>query len=264
MEIKLFGKSLFSVGKNKVDYLIAEATEKSKDDDSLPDFYERMGNPSEWVRDYAVIESSEGGAVAVPKKDLIRMKKKGPGRPKMDIKFTPKGLYEIKALNDESYRLNTDKKYVDDQIADFKDKLGLLKSQDYDMRNGVNEINSILVRFENRLKYSDHKTFFDEFPYTLSTKISEVLKNHDHLQIGKIGQFIADMPKEAVNVMKKFDAECKKLCNKKAVFYIIADKKDFRRSDNRKDPILLAQSPFAHAWQILGAWDKEMLLLEEL
>ncbi len=44
----------------------------------------------------------------------------------------------------------------------------------------------------------------------------------------------------------------------------IADKKDFEKKDKRRDPILLAQSPFGHFWQILGAWDKEMLFLEEL
>ena len=32
----------------------------------------------------------------------------------------------------------------------------------------------------------------------------------------------------------------------------------------QRDPILLVQSPFGFYWQILGAWDKEMLILSEL
>ena len=38
----------------------------------------------------------------------------------------------------------------------------------------------------------------------------------------------------------------------------------FRKAYEKRDPILLAQSPFGFYWQILGAWDKEMLLLGEL
>jgi uncharacterized lipoprotein len=72
------------------------------------------------------------------------------------------------------------------------------------------------------------------------------------------------MPKEAVEVMKAYNAATGELCGKQAVFYIIADKKDFKKSDQRRDPILLAQSPFGHVWQILGAWDKEMIFVEEL
>lgn len=80
-------------------------------------------------------------------------------------------------------------------------------------------------------------------------------------KLSKIEQFIADLPSDAMQVMKEYTDNTKKLCDKKAVFYIIADKEDFNKTNKRKDPILLAQSPFGHVWQILGAWDKEMLLL---
>lgn len=50
--------------------------------------------------------------------------------------------------------LNTDPKYVDQQISDFTDKLGLIKSEEYDMRRGVNEISSIVTRLDNRKKYT--------------------------------------------------------------------------------------------------------------
>jgi hypothetical protein len=75
-----------------------------------------------------------------------------------------------------------------------------------------------------------------------------------------IAQFIAEMPKEAVEVMKQYNKATGELCD----FYNIADKKDFKKSDQRCDPILLAQSPFGHVWQILGAWDEEMMFVEEL
>ena len=47
-------------------------------------------------------------------------------------------------------------------------------------------------------------------------------------------------------------------------FYSIAEKEMFNDEYKRNDPILLVQSPFGIYWQILGAWDKELVLLEEL
>ena len=40
--------------------------------------------------------------------------------------------------------------------------------------------------------------------------------------------------------------------------------RDFEKQYERRDPILLAQSPFGFYYHILGAWDTEMLYLPEL
>jgi hypothetical protein len=167
-------------------------------------------------------------------------------------------------LNDLSFKIKADPKYVDEQIEMFKEKLGMIKTQEFDMNRGTTEIGSILSRFENRKKYSEFKDYFDEFPYTSTIKIKELLKDHDYLQLGGVSQFLADMPKEAVDVMKQYTSKTKELCDKKPVFYVVAKKKDFQKSEKRRDPILLVQSPFGHFWQILGAWEDEMLLIEEL
>jgi len=180
------------------------------------------------------------------------------------FKLTPKKIFELKFLNKKDFKINTDEKYVNDQIQQFKDKLNLIKMSEFDISRGTNEIASILTRLENRKKYDTYKTFFEEYAYTTTERINQVVKNHSHLQLGKIEQFIADMPKEAVDAMKQYTNNTEKICKKKPVFYIIADKKDFKNTDQRRDPILLAQSPFGHFWQILGAWDDEMMFLEEL
>jgi hypothetical protein len=262
MEIKVFGKSLFTF-KGKGDMWLAQASEKMAESKFLPDFYKERGNDSSiWSEFTLYNEANSGAAIAVPKG-----KKKDEAKPevkKEEKKITPKGVYELQMLNDKSFKLNTNKDYVDGQIQDFKDKLALIKSEEYDMRRGTEEIGSVLVRMENRLKYDEVKEFYEQYPYTTNSKIAGMLKAHDHLQMGQIAQFLADMPKEAVTAMKEYNKATEKLCGKQAVFWIIADKKDFKKSDTRRDPILLAQSPFGHVWQILGAWDEEMLFLEEL
>ena len=260
MEIKLFGKNLFSYQKGYPELLYTNATESSAKDKFLPDFYQKMG--SSGLSDYVVMEEvTFRGNVAVPTKKKKAEKKPVP---KNIVKMTPKGVHELKLLNDETFKLNTDPTYVDNQLSEFKDKLTLINSQEYDMRNGVAEISSTIMRLENRKKYSESKEFFEQYPYTKTTRIAEVIKKHDYLRLGNIGQFVAELPKDAVEVMKSYDKECDKLCGKKAIFYLIADKADFKKTDQRRDPILLAQSPFGHFWQILGAWDKEMMFLEEL
>ncbi len=252
MKLKLFGKNIFEFKSEKSNLYMQPAMDRLEKSDFLPDFNTMQAHD---LSDFLVMEGPNG-ATAVPIKEK---KKKG-----INVQITPKGVYELKMLNDEKFEVNTDPEYVDGQLQDFKDKLDLMKVTEYDMSRGLNEISSIIVRMENRKKYSEFRNFFDEFAYTTSSRIADLVEKHNHLKLGKVEQFIADMPKEAVKAMKDYNAKTKELCDKKAIFYIIANKDDFKKTDQRRDPILLAQSPFGHFWQILGAWDEEMLFLEEL
>lgn len=263
MDIKIFGKSLFSA-RTRGEALFTHSLNVARESKYLPDFNKGVtGN--NFLESYAVVQTSEGSAVAMPNSRLLKkVKVVKPDKRKMDIRLTPKGVYELKLLHDESFKLNTDPAYVDKQISDFKDKLGLIKAEEYDMRNGVEEIASIILRMENRKKYPEVSTFFEEYPYTTTAKINTVLKSNDYLKLGQVAQFVAELPTEAIETMKKYEEETVKLCAKKPVFYIVANKEDFKKTDKKRDPILLAQSPFGHFWQILGAWDKEMMLLENL
>lgn len=257
MKVSLFGKELFST-ESRADYPISLSMNSQKESKYLPDFQNAMNNESAF---YDLVQISGGAELAIPKKGKKVKAKKEKPKPAGP---TPKGVYQARLLHDETFKLNTDEKYIESQLQDFKDKLALIKGEEYDMRRGTEEIASVVMRFENRKKYADHRTFYEQYPYTVPSRIADVLKKHDHLKLGQVAQFLADMPKEATDVMKLYEAETMKVCGKKPVFYIIADKKDFQKSQQRRDPILLAQSPFGHFWQILGAWDEEMLLLEEL
>lgn len=262
MQFKIFGKNLFEIKSSKAEMMIQEANSGLKESKFLPDFYGGW-NSTNSFNEYIAITDSSGALVAVSNSDK-KKKKEVKVQPTPVEKKTPKNIYDLRLLNDEKFSLNTNPNYIDSQLASFKDKLALINSEEYDMRRGVQEIGSVVVRLENRKKYSEFKDFFEQYPYTTTSKIVDVTKNHDHLKLGQIAQFIADLPKEAIEAMKQYNNYTSKLCGKQAVFYIIADKKDFQTTNNRRDPILVAQSPFGHFWQILGAWDKEMLFLEEL
>lgn len=263
MQIKLFGKQLFEASKGYGGIIYNTAVDSLKKSEFLIDFYRDTGGnmPSiyESISDSVTITAINGTPVGKKGK-----KTKPAPKPQPKEEITPKGVYQLKMLNDLSFKIKADPAYVDEQLETFKEKLGMIKTKEFDMNRGTVEIGSMIMRLENRKKYSQFKGFYDEFPYTSTQKISELVKEHGHLRLGEVSQFLADMPKEAVDVMKRYTEQTKKLCEKKPVFYIIAKKKDFEKTEKRRDPILLAQSPFGHFWQILGAWDEEMLLIEEL
>lgn len=252
MKLKLFGKEVLSFSKNKAELFIHNATEALDKSKFLPDF-RSMGNGT---------NLSSGSFISIDSLSGKQKKNKADTKPKIK-ELTPKEVHKLKLLNTE-FDINVNEEYVDDQIQQFTDKLNLIQVKEYDVSRGTNEIASILIRMKNRKKYAQFSEFYDNYIYTTTTKITELVKKHNYLKMDLVDQFMADMPKEALDAMKNYTKNTEKLCDKKPVFYIIANKKDFEKTQSRRDPILLAQSPFGHFWQILGAWDEEMLFLEEL
>lgn len=256
MEIKLFGRSLFEVNKLKGAAVLSDSMSQVKKSKYLPDFHQGFDQgTSMWGNSF--ISLTEATSIVKVEAEPVKVEKE-------KKKFSPKEVYNLQMLHDKAFKLKADPTYVDEQIALFKDKLALITSEEYDTTRGTREIGSIVTRLENRKKYAENREFYEQFPYTTSGRIENVLKKHDYLKLGQVAQFLADMPREASDTMKAYNKATAKVCDLQAVFYIIADKKDFEKTTKRRDPILLAQSPFGHFWQILGAWDKEMLLVDEL
>jgi len=147
---------------------------------------------------------------------------------------------------------------LDNKIMMLEIKENLIK-QKYAKR----EVTALKERLQNRKKYSKFKEFFEQFPYTTEEKIKKLLDKYD-LVMKSSDIFIPEFPDDAIRVMERYTTKVDDLCSKKPVFYVIATPENFRDADGKRDPILLAQSPFCFQYQILGAWDKEMLLLSEL
>lgn len=192
--------------------------------------------------------------------------------------LTPKEVYLLESLNDEGFTLNCHFDYITKQADSLRRKAKLLpKEKQRDSRftpvvfgdsggvaNGRLEVESMIERMENRYRYAEFKDFYDEFPYTTSARINDVLAEVTNLRAKRLEEFIPDLPDEALDVIERYNDNTLRLCEKKPVYYMIADKKDFGEMDRKRDPILLAQSPFCLGWQVLGAWDEEMVYLGDL
>jgi hypothetical protein len=149
-------------------------------------------------------------------------------------------------------------KDLDKKIAVLKDK-SLLSNQ----RFVSAQIDGMIKRLENRKRYPDGAEFYERFKNTNDDAIDALLQKYK-LVLKESTLFIPTFPDEATQVMKEYSIITEKLTKEKPVFYVIAEETDFKEKLKRLDPILLVQSPFGFYWQILGAWDKEMILLSEL
>lgn len=148
---------------------------------------------------------------------------------------------------------------LEEKIVTFKMREKFIRNNQYSKKECID----MLTRLENRRKYEKFKEFFEQFDYTTTEKVSKLTTKYE-LVLKSTDLFIPTFPAEAIEIMHKYEEKTIELCNKKPVFYVIAENEKFKKEYDRNDPILLVQSPFGVYWQILGAWDKEILLLEEL
>jgi hypothetical protein len=147
---------------------------------------------------------------------------------------------------------------IEEKINILNDKVKLI-NQHYAKR----EVIALIQRLENRKKYLEYKDYFDRFQNTTDEKIDLLLDKYE-LVMKTSDIFVPEFPDEAILKMKEYTDKLDELCGKKPVFYVIAEVKDFKKAYEKRDPILLVQSPFGFYWQILGAWDETMMLLSEL
>ncbi len=192
---------------------------------------------------------------------------------------TPKELYRDGLLNDHEFVFKTDTDYIQKQIKEAQDKLSFFPGEKRPSRRpqeegappmyggvkyGKQEIVSIIERLNNRLRVKEFEHLIAKYPHTTTFLVGKITKEHRSLSFRGARDFIPDFPSDAIKAMKEYDEMCVELCNKKTNFYVIAKNKDFEEKNRRRDPILLAQSPFGFFWQILGAWDEEMIYLGDL
>jgi hypothetical protein len=225
------------------------------------------------------------GLIRIPNNTYFEMStgvvQKSAEEPKKEkVHITPKGLYEMSALNDNMFTIQTSEEYLVKAIDSCKQKLSLMPEEPKRKNrgglfnepqqfigavgHGRNEIKSVIERLENRRKIKTWIDMLGKYPHTTNKLLQAVLKDHKHLSFQKAEAFVPDFPKEATKAMEEYNKACQKLCGKKTEFYVVSNEKDFQEKNDRRDPILLAQSPFGFFWQILGAWDEEMVYLDEL
>jgi len=170
------------------------------------------------------------------------------------IELKPKDVVE--ELNGDKPEVSFDN--LDEKIKAIKKRRDFMRD---DLGIITTEEDQALEWLEARKKGKKMLDEFNKWPLTTSDKIVKLLSKYK-LQKAHINQYHLALPKEAIDEMEAFYNLFSKVTDTKPEFIIIADKME--EVDKKRDPILLATSPFGKFFHVLGAWDKEVEIMHEL
>jgi hypothetical protein len=194
-----------------------------------------------------------------------------------------KEVYAAGGLNSKSFVIKNGEDYIQEQVSIIDSKLNFIGPKPKQRgRRGMDEtfavpewgpvsygrmeLESIRERLLARAHLSEKEVadVVAKYPHTTSQLVSDLLTAQRHLRCARSDSFVPDFPKDAIQAMEEYNKLSIKVTGKKTTFYVIAKHEDFEQIQKRRDPILLAESPFGHFWQVLGAWDEEMVFLGDL
>ena len=199
----------------------------------------------------------DGGMVVDANPTVMLHSSEGKGTEETEVKKIPvtplEMLQELERKPDPFSMQN-----LDEKLMILKEKQKLV-NQLYAQRDVAN----LIERLELRKKYIEFASFFEKFDNTTDESVNKFCTKHDFV-LRESDLFTPEFPDDAIKVMKEYTEQVVALGGKQPKFFVIATADSFREAYARRDPILLVQSPFGFYWQILGAWDKEMLIVYEL
>ncbi len=165
----------------------------------------------------------------------------------------PVEIYEQIISEEPKINLNN----LDGQIKLVKERMKVLQQH---TRNVDLKHEKIAIGFlKARKKYLKYK---DEFKWAITNKdmIDKLCKKYKVKKVS-FGNYYRNIPKEGVDEIKKFGEALQNVSNNDPLFELIIDDGG---KEEKKDPILLATSPFGNWYYLLGAWDKEILIIDDL
>jgi hypothetical protein len=176
------------------------------------------------------------------------------------IKIEKKPVEIFKELISENPIINL--RNIDNQIKTIKRRIDVLR----------NELGMNLTDELEALDYLYARKKLFKYPNCLKWAITnkpliDKLCQNYAVAFVDCNMYYKTLPQEAINELENFLKEYKKYKKDKPILRLIIDdkKEDNKPSPERKkDPILLASSPFGRWWYILGAWDKEVEIVDDL
>ena len=194
--------------------------------------------------------------------------------PELINRLTASELEGVKAASKEQPDVRIEKKPVEVvaeiiaptpilQLNDIKGQIEIVQNRLDVLRRYKGQTNDEVnaIRYlKARLKYEKYK---DMFPWAVTTNelISKLLNKYK-LADRSFGGYSKSVPNEAIEELEKFGKAWNKVMHEdiEPALKLITD---YTGPETKKDPILLAESPFGRWWYVLGAWDKEVQIVDE-
>ena len=184
----------------------------------------------------------------------------------MDMRLEKKPVEVWQELNGEEPKMNLAN--LDGQIKMVKRRQKVLR----ELGSNSSDEDEALEFLSARKKGLKAKTDFGWAITTLG-QVSELVQKYK-LAYVNFESYAKTIPMEAIDELEKFMKEYEKVSpGTKPVLKLIIDDIPEKTPDGKvkgdsierkKDPILLASSPFGLFFYILGAWDKEVEIVDDL
>jgi hypothetical protein len=148
-----------------------------------------------------------------------------------------------------------DLNHLDIQIKIVKRRLEIMK----EIGGNTRDEEIALTFLKARQKYNKVGKLFG-WAVTNQEKIEQLCKEYK-VMCTEFARYSRNVPQEGLDQLEKFFEAWNQVSDKKPAIRLIVDQGG---KEQKKDPILLAQSPFGNWWYILGAWDKEVEIVDDL
>jgi len=201
-----------------------------------------VGSTEQWgtFQDNSIVISGEttvgGGGTAVADKRVLK-----------------KPVEVVKELVSETPKM--DLVDIGRQIKTVQRRIKILQEQDI---NPVDELEA-LTYLKARKSFKRYGKMFN-WAVTNQELVDKLCKDYK-VQLVSFNTFYKTVPNEALDELEKFNDAWEYVSEEKPDLKLITDQGG---PEDVKDPILLAKSPFGRWYYILGAWDKEVEIVDDL
>jgi hypothetical protein len=145
---------------------------------------------------------------------------------------------------------------LDTQIKIMKKRIRILEDQNVDLKDEEEALGYLMAR----KKYVKLQKAF-KWEVTNQELIDNLCKKYK-VKMVNFNSYVKVVPNEALDELEMFLEGCRAVSKKLTpTLKLIVDDGG---KETRRDPILLASSPFGRWWYVLGAWDKEVEIVESL
>ena len=195
------------------------------------------------VAQYAVYNESSGSAKSAKIDERIEVK--------------PKDVVKEVLCKDDEVKLD---------FTNLKEKIKAVeKRRDFmkeDLGLSTQDEDKALDYLRAKLALTKNKNAKTLFPWHITTteKIMALCNKYKVSQ-GTLSGYKRCVPQEALDAIEKYLKAYKLVSKRQPIFMLIVD---VGGAEAKKDPIIYVDSPFGNYFYVLGAWDKEVEIIDEL
>ena len=153
---------------------------------------------------------------------------------------------------------------LDDKIRVVEERIALLKEH-LDEGHLIDEHKALFFLRNRKAYLKTRKKHPFDWALTTTEAIDDLCKRYK-LRTVPLKQFYTLVPKDGIREMTRFTAAYKAVTGEQPIFELVV-KESVAAPEQRKkdrDPIILANSPFGNHLFIVGAWDDEVEVVDEI